>query len=350
MHMGASPPRRRTGCRLCGASPPGRYARLCPPSATPPSAQRPAGRSGGPSVRSHVLAASAPPLARGAPPQTAPAANALGALAARAPATTAPSPGGIGPRDRCRPGVAPRCWGVAPARRIPRAGPGRGRWGGWLRPAAFSSERHRPRAGTGEADALSHTVGHTGPAPPGGTKSLGRRARGRRQPREPGRGQADHARPALIAGGRRQGPGGSQAPREGTGKTGPQAAGNAVRPGRRLSPAAARRARAVQGYRHECVQQTQQADARGEVHEARAAGLCSRLQPSRRVCRGRSQATLPGAVGCLPSLRHARQQNACAQAERRWRAALDPAIAPRARRGAGGQGLDHCGLLQIAIN
>ena len=58
-----------------------------------------------------------PPVDRGAPTPTAPAAHALGARAARAPATPSPLPGGIGPSDRCRTGCAPRFCGVAPARR-----------------------------------------------------------------------------------------------------------------------------------------------------------------------------------------------------------------------------------------
>jgi hypothetical protein len=40
----------------------------------------------------------------------------------------------------------------------------RSRWCWWRRNAALSSERPRPLAGTGEADDLSHTAGHTGQA------------------------------------------------------------------------------------------------------------------------------------------------------------------------------------------
>ena len=53
--------------------------------------------------------------------------------------------------------------------------------------------------GTVEADDLYHTAGHKGQAKQGGKKALGRRARGRRKKREPGRGHYDKDRPAIIA-------------------------------------------------------------------------------------------------------------------------------------------------------
>ena len=62
------------------------------------------------------------------------------------------------------------------------------RWCWWLRNTAVAYETDRQLEGTGEADALYHTAGHTGQAPPGGKKAWGRRARGRRKKREPGRG------------------------------------------------------------------------------------------------------------------------------------------------------------------
>jgi len=58
---------------------------------------------------------------------------------------------------------------------------------------------HRQLEGTVEADDLYHTTGQKGQAPHGGKKSLGRRARGRRKKREPGRGHYDKDRPAIIA-------------------------------------------------------------------------------------------------------------------------------------------------------
>jgi transposase-like protein len=65
------------------------------------------------------------------------------------------------------------------------------RWGWWLRNTAVSYETDRRLAGTVEADDLYHTAGQKGQAKQGGTKPLGRRARGRRKKREPGRGHYD---------------------------------------------------------------------------------------------------------------------------------------------------------------
>jgi hypothetical protein len=79
------------------------------------------------------------------------------------------------------------------------------RWCWWLRHAALSSEMDRQLAGTVEADDLYHTAGNKGQGKGGGKKSLGRRARGRRKKREPGRGHDDKDRPAIIAWVSRQG-------------------------------------------------------------------------------------------------------------------------------------------------
>jgi transposase-like protein len=79
------------------------------------------------------------------------------------------------------------------------------RWCWWLRNAALSYELHRQLEGTVEADDLYHTAGHKGQATHGGKKVLGRRARGRRKKREPGRGHYDKDRPAIIAWVSRQG-------------------------------------------------------------------------------------------------------------------------------------------------
>jgi transposase-like protein len=62
----------------------------------------------------------------------------------------------------------------------------RGCW--WLRNTAVSYETDRRLEGTVEADDLYHTAGNKGQATHGGKKALGRRARGRRKKREPGRG------------------------------------------------------------------------------------------------------------------------------------------------------------------
>ncbi len=65
------------------------------------------------------------------------------------------------------------------------------RWCWWLRNAALCYELERQLAGTVEADELYHTAGQKGQAAQGGKKALGRRARGRRKKREPGRGHYD---------------------------------------------------------------------------------------------------------------------------------------------------------------
>ena len=114
-------------------------------------------------------------------------------------------------------------------------------------------------AGTGEAEALSHTAGQKGQAQQGGKKAGGRRARGRRKKREPGRGHEDNDRPALLAWGSRQGPGVLQATKACTVKTGQKAAASAVRTGSRLSPDSARSYQALQGYAQAFVHHTQKA-------------------------------------------------------------------------------------------
>jgi hypothetical protein len=64
---------------------------------------------------------------------------------------------------------------------------------------------YRPLEGTVEADELYYTAGNKGQAKQGRKKALGRRARGRRKKREPGRGHYDKDRPAIIAWVSRQG-------------------------------------------------------------------------------------------------------------------------------------------------
>ena len=59
---------------------------------------------------------------------------------------------------------------------------------------------------------------------------------------------------------------------------------------------------------------------------------------------------LPGYVGFFQFLRTFRQQNAFEQAELILRAALEPTIASRARRGEFVTCFDHFDLLQTAIN
>jgi transposase len=71
----------------------------------------------------------------------------------------------------------------------------------------------------------------------------------------------------------------------------------------------------LKGSIHEYVNHTQQAYARGDVHEHRAECLFSLLKPSLRVFRGISKYNLPGYVGFFQFLRNFRQRNAFEQAE-----------------------------------
>jgi transposase-like protein len=224
------------------------------------------------------------------------------------------------------------------------------RWCWWLRNAAMSYEMHRQLEGTVEADELYHTAGHKGQAQQGGKKSLGRRPRRRRKKREPGRGHYDKDRPAMIAWVSRQGPVVVQAVKDFTVKTVQKAADLTVQAGSRLYTDSASSYRALQGYVHEFVNHTQQEYARGEVHENRAECLFSLLKPYLRVFRGVSKYNLPGYLGFFQFLRNVRHQNAFEQAELILRAALDPAIASRARRGEFVTWFDHFDLLQTPIN
>ena len=114
-----------------------------------------------------------------------------------------------------------------------------------------------------------------GQAHGGGKKSLGRRARGRRKKREPGRGHYDKDRPAMIAWVSRQGAVVIQATRDFTAKTVQKAADLAVQAGSRLSTDSASSYRALKGYVHAFVNHTQKEYARGDVHENRAEYLFS---------------------------------------------------------------------------
>jgi transposase-like protein len=129
------------------------------------------------------------------------------------------------------------------------------RWCWRLRNAALSYEMDRQLAGTVEADDLYHTAGNKGQAKGGGKKSLGRRARGRRKKREPGRGHDEKDRPAIIAWVSRQGAVVLQATKGFTVKTVQKATDLAVRKGSRLSTDSASSYRALKGYLHEYVNQ-----------------------------------------------------------------------------------------------
>src|SRR5262252_1188149 len=90
--------------------------------------------------------------------------------------------------------------------------------------------------------------------------------------------------------------------------------------------------------------------ARGDVHENRAECLFSLLKSYLRGFRGISKLNLPGYVGFFQFLRNFRQLSAFEQAELILQAALDPAIASRARRGVFVTCFDHFDLLQTARN
>ena len=68
------------------------------------------------------------------------------------------------------------------------------------------------------------------------------------------------------------------------------------------------------------------------------------------VFRGISKTTLPGYVGFFQFLRNFHQLTACEQAEMILYAALDPAVAGKARQGDFVKCLDHFNLLQTARN
>ncbi len=188
----------------------------------------------------------------------------------------------------------------------------------------MSYETDRWLEGTVEADDLYHTAGQKGQAKQGSIKPLGRRARGRRKKREPGRGHDEKDRPAIIAWVSRQGAVVIQATKDFTVKTVQKAA--------------------------DIADHTQKEYARGDVHDNRAECLFSLLKPYLRVFRGLSIINLPGYVNFFQFLRNFRYQNAFEQAELILWAALDPAIARRARRGEVVWSLDHFDLLQTAIN
>jgi hypothetical protein len=69
-----------------------------------------------------------------------------------------------------------------------------------------------------------------------------------------------------------------------------------------------------------------------------------------RVFRSLSKDNLPGYVGFFQFLRNVRHQNAFEQAEMILQAALDPAVASRARKGEIVQCWGHFELLQTATN
>jgi transposase-like protein len=207
------------------------------------------------------------------------------------------------------------------------------RWCWWLHNVALSYEMNRQLEGTVEADDLYHMAGHKGQAKTGGKKSLGRQPRSRRKKREPGRGHYDKDRPAIIAWVSRQGGVVIQATRDFTVKTVQKAADIAMQAGSRLYTDSASSYRLLTGYEHGSVNHTKKEYARGDVHENRAECLFSLLKPYLRVFRGISKTNLPGYVGFFQFLRNFHQRTALEQAELILHAALDPAIASRAKKG-----------------
>ena len=129
-----------------------------------------------------------------------------------------------------------------------------------------------------------------------------------------------------------------------------KAADLAVRKGSQLSTDSASSYRALTGYVHAYVNHTQKEYARGDVHENRAECLFSLLKPYLRVFRGISKTNLPGYVGFVQFLRNVQHQTAFEQAEMILQAALDPAMARRARAGEFVTRFDHFDFLQIGIN
>jgi transposase-like protein len=132
-------------------------------------------------------------------------------------------------------------------------------------------------------------------------------------------------------------------------KTVQKAADIAVQAGSRLYTDSASSYQAL-GYVHEFVNHTRKEYARGEVHENRAECLFSLLKPYLRVFRGLSKCNLPGYLGFFQFLRNFRHMNAFEQAELILQAALEPAIASRAKRGEFVRCFDHFDLLQTPIN
>jgi transposase len=165
-----------------------------------------------------------------------------------------------------------------------------------------------------------------------------------------GRGHYDKDRPAIIAWVSRQASVVVQALKDYTVTTVQKAAELAVQVGSRLYTDSASSYWALKGYVHEFVNHTQQEYARGEVHENRAECLFSLLKPYLRVFRGIGKCNLPGYLGFFQFLRNFRQRNAFEQAELILQAALDPAIAGKARRGAFVTYFDPFDLLQTPIS
>ena len=133
-------------------------------------------------------------------------------------------------------------------------------------------------------------------------------------------------------------------------KTVRKAADLAVLTGSRLSADSASRYRALKAYRHAFVTHTQKEYARDEGHENRAERLFSLMKSYLQVFRGISKLNLPGSSGFFQVLGTVRHRNAFEQAELIVEAALDPAIASKARRGGFVTVFGTFDLLQTVIH
>jgi hypothetical protein len=127
-----------------------------------------------------------------------------------------------------------------------------------------------------------------------------------------------------------------------------QAADLAMRSGCQLYTDSASSYRLSTGSAHDAVNHTKKEYARGDAHENRGECLCALLKPYLRVFRGISRTNLPGYLGFFQVLRNFHQLTAFEQAEMSLYAALDPAVASRARQGDFVKYLDHFNLLQTA--
>ena len=265
--------------------------------------------------------------------------NATGVMAASAPSMISPIPcstrasgrwrTGFSPPSCCasrvRLGVSPESWGSIAARAIAGAG------GCAMRPSPMRSIASW-RAPWKRMTSIT-PLARRAKRKQGGKKALGRRARGRRKKREPGRGHYDKDRPAIIAWVSRQGACRHPSDQRFHGEDGAESGRHRGARGQSALHGLGQQLSGAKGYMHEFVNHTQKEYARGDVHENRAECLFSLLKPYLRVFRGLSKTNLPGYVGFFQFLRNFRQQNAFEQAELILQAALDPAIASRAQKG-----------------
>src|SRR5262249_33224779 len=130
-----------------------------------------------------------------------------------------------------------------------------------------------------------------------------------------------------------------------------KAADIAVQAGSRLYTDSASSYWAVKGYLHEYVNHTQKEYARGDTCMRTGRSACSPYSnPTCGCFVASAKPPCRGTWAFFNFLRNFRHLNAFEQAEFILQAALDPAIARRARRGEFVTCFDHFDLLQTAIN